>query len=267
MSSAVLPSTTPVAVGGKDMLRQFAVIFVTILTITVNALANILPINGLETGVISDNFPVLFTPAGYVFSIWGLIYTGLIAYTIYQALPSQRANPRLRAIGWLYVASGLANSLWIFLWHYLQFGWSVLVIAVVLVSLVLIYARLYPARQSVSRGELWTTHIPFSIYLGWLTVATVANTAVWLYDLGWSGAPLTPALWTVTMLAVATVLGLFFGLRLHDAAYVLVLAWAFAGIWVKQSATPVVAWTAAGLAVAMAVVAVVALVQKIPIRR
>jgi benzodiazapine receptor len=261
MSSAVLPSTTPVAVGGKDMLRQFAVIFVTILTITVNALANILPINGLETGVISDNFPVLFTPAGYVFSIWGLIYTGLIAYTIYQALPSQRANPRLRAIGWLYVASGLANSLWIFLWHYLQFGWSVLVIAVVLVSLVLIYARLYPARQSVSRGELWTTHIPFSIYLGWLTVATVANTAVWLYDLGWSGAPLTPALWTVTMLAVATVLGLFFGLRLHDAAYVLVLAWAFAGIWVKQSATPVVAWTAAGLAVAMAVVAVVALVQ------
>jgi benzodiazapine receptor len=132
---------------------------------------------------------------------------------------------------------------------------------------VLIYTRLYPARQSVSRGELWTTHIPFSIYLGWLTVATVANTAVWLYDLGWSGAPLTPALWTVTMLAVATVLGLFFGLRLHDAAYVLVLAWAFAGIWVKQSATPVVAWTAAGLAVAMAVVAVVALVQKIPIRR
>lgn len=267
MSSAVLPSTAPAAVGGKDVLRQFAVIFVTILTITVNALANILPINGLETGVISDNFPVLFTPAGYVFSIWGLIYTGLIAYTIYQALPAQRANPRLRAIGWLYVASGLANSLWIFLWHYLQFGWSVLVIAVVLVSLVLIYARLYPARQSVSRGELWTTHIPFSIYLGWLTVATVANTAVWLYDLGWSGAPLTPALWTVTMLAVATVLGLFFGLRLHDAAYVLVLAWAFAGIWVKQSATPTVALTAGMLAIVMAVVAVVALVQKSPIRR
>ncbi len=267
MSSAVLPSTAPAAVGGKDMLRQFAVIFVTILTITVNALANILPINGLETGVISDNFPVLFTPAGYVFSIWGLIYTGLIAYTIYQALPSQRANPRLRAIGWLYVVSGLANSLWIFLWHYLQFGWSVLVIAVVLVSLALIYARLYPSRWSVSRGELWTTHIPFSVYLGWLTVATVANMAVWLYDLGWSGAPLTPALWTVTMLAVATVLGLFFGLRLRDGAYVLVLVWAFAGIWVKQSATPLVAYTALGLSAALAVVAVVAIVQNLRARR
>ena len=263
MSSAVLPSTTPVAVGGKDMLRQFAVIFVTILTIAVNALANILPINGLETGAISDSFPVLFTPAGYVFSIWGLIYAGLIAYTVYQALPSQRANPRLRAIGWLYVASGLANSLWIFLWHYLQFGWSVLVIAVVLASLALIYARLYPARQNVSRGELWTTHIPFSVYLGWLTVATVANIAVWLYDLGWSGAPLTPALWTVTMLAVATVLGLFFGLRLRDGAYVLVLVWAFAGIWVKQSATPLVAYTALGLSAALAVVAIVAIVQNL----
>ena len=245
------------------MLRQFAVIFVTILTITVNALANILPINGLATGEISDRFPVLFTPAGYVFSIWGVIYLGLIAYTIYQALPSQRDNPRLRAIGWLYVVSGLANSLWIFLWHYLQFGWSVPVIVVVLVSLALIYARLWPARRSVSRGEFWTTHIPFSIYLGWLTVATVANTAVWLYDLGWNGGPIAPEWWTVIMLAVATVLGLLFGLRLHDGAYVLVLAWAFAGIWVKQSATPTVAMTALALSVVMTVVAVVAIVQNV----
>ena len=261
MSSAVLPSTSPVAVGGKDMLRQFAVIFVTILTITVNGLANALPINGIQTGAISDSYPVLFTPAGYVFAIWGVIYLGLIAYTVFQALPSQRGNPQMRAIGWIYVVSGLANSLWIFLWHYLTFGWSVLVILVLLVSLALIYARLWPVRTQVSRGEWWTTHLPFSIYLGWASVATVANVSVWLYDLGWTGAPLTPEWWTVIMLAVASVLGLLFGLRLHDAAYVLVLVWAFAGIWVKQSATPLVAWTAAALAVVMAVVAVLALVQ------
>ena len=261
MSSAVLPSTAPVAVGGKDMLRQFAVIFVTILTITVNALANILPINGMETGDISDSYPVLFTPAGYVFAIWGVIYLGLIAYTVFQALPAQRGNPQMRAIGWIYVVSGLANSLWIFLWHYLAFGWSVLVILVLLVSLALIYARLWPVRSQVSRGERWTTHVPFSIYLGWASVATVANVSVWLYDLGWNGGFLAPEWWTVIMLAVASVLGLLFGLRLHDAAYVLVLVWAFTGIWVKQSATPVVAWTAAGLAVVMAVVAIIAIVQ------
>ncbi len=226
MSSAVLPSTAPVAVGGKDMLRQFAVIFVTILTITVNALANILPINGMQTGDISDSYPVLFTPAGYVFSIWGVIYLGLIAYTVFQALPAQRGNPQMRAIGWIYVVSGLANSLWIFLWHYLAFGWSVLVILVLLVSLALIYARLWPVRSQVSRGERWTTHVPFSIYLGWASVATVANVSVWLYDLGWNGGFLAPEWWTVIMLAVASVLGLLFGLRLHDAAYVLVLVWA-----------------------------------------
>lgn len=261
MTSATFPSASPAAVGGKDMLRQFAVIFVTILTITINVLANALPINGIATGAISDNYPVLFTPAGYVFAIWGVIYLGLIAYTVYQALPAQRGNPQLRAIGWIYVVSGLANSLWIFLWHYLAFGWSVLVILVLLVSLGLIYARLWPVRAQASRGEWWTTHLPFSIYLGWATVATVANVSVWLYDLGWSGSPLTPEWWAVIMLAVAAVLGALFGLRLHDAAYVLVLTWAFAGIWVKQGATPIVAWTAAGLAVVMALVAIVAIVQ------
>lgn len=261
MSSTALPTTQPLAADGKDMLRQFAVIFVTILTLTLNALADTLPINGIGTAAISDSFPVLFTPAGYVFAIWGVIYLGVLAYTVYQALPSQRANPRLRAIGWLYVAGGLANSIWIFAWHYLMIPLSALLTLVLLVTLVLLYARLWPARGQASRGEWWTTHLTFSIYLGWATVATVANITVMLYDMGWNGGPIAPEWWTVIMLAIAAVLGLFFGLRLRDAAYVLVLAWAFAGIWVKQSATPVVAWTAAVLAVVMAVVALLAIVQ------
>src|SRR5512135_3282915 len=99
----------------KDLLRQLAVIVTVVGTLVVNGLANALPLNGLNTGQISDRFNVYFVPAGYVFAIWGLIYIGLIAFAIYQALPSQRANPRLRAIGWWIVLGGLANSAWIFL--------------------------------------------------------------------------------------------------------------------------------------------------------
>ncbi|MCO5213500.1 MAG: tryptophan-rich sensory protein [Caldilinea sp.] len=240
-----------------DYFRQFAVIVVTLATIAINGLATGLPLNGQSTGEISDRFPSLFTPAGYVFSIWGVIYLGLLAYMVFQALPSQRTNPRMRSIGWLYVASGVANSVWIFLWHYNQFAWSLVVMLVLLASLVGIYLRLSPFTRGVGAAERWTTHIPFSIYLGWITVATVANTATVLLDWNWSGGPLSPALWAILMIAVATVLGLIFALREVNPAYVLVLVWAFAGIAVKQSATPAVAWTAIGAAVLL-VVAVVA---------
>lgn len=257
MTTGTLPQTMrgTTATTGGDYLRQFAVIVVTLATISVNILATTLPINGIETGDISDSYPTLFTPAGYVFAIWGVIYLGMLAFTIFQALPAQRANPRMRSIGWLYVVSGLANSGWIFLWHYLQFGVSVLVILILLASLALIYARLWPVRHQVSRGEWWTTNLTFSIYLGWVSVATVANIAVFLTAAGWNGGGITPELWTVIMLLIAGVLGLFFGLRLRDGAYALVLVWSFAGIYVNQGDTPFVAWSALALAVGMLAVA------------
>ena len=102
----------------KDLARQILVILAVLATITVNALANILPINGQGTGEISDRFQVYFVPAGYVFSIWGVVYLGWLAYAIYQALPAQRNNPLLRAIALPFIVNGLANSSWIFAWHY-----------------------------------------------------------------------------------------------------------------------------------------------------
>src|SRR5512143_2105947 len=108
----------------KDTLRQITVVLTVLVTLVVNTLANALPLNGQNTGQISDRFAVYFVPAGYVFSIWGLIYVGLVAFTIYQALPSQRTNPRLGAIGWLFFLSCVANSAWIFLWHYELFAWT-----------------------------------------------------------------------------------------------------------------------------------------------
>lgn len=252
-TNTILTQTPQAQAATGDYFRQFAVIVVTLATIAINGLATGLPLNGQSTGEISDRFPSLFTPAGYVFSIWGVIYLGLLAYMVYQALPSQRTNPRLRSIGWLYVVSGIANSVWIFLWHYNQFAWSLVVMLVLLASLVGIYLRLSPFTRRVGSAERWTTHIPFSIYLGWITVATVANAATVLLDWNWTGGPLSPAIWAILMIAVATVLGLIFALREVNPAYVLVLVWAFAGIAVKQSATPAVAWTAIGAAILLAV--------------
>ncbi|MGC8827818.1 MAG: tryptophan-rich sensory protein, partial [Anaerolineae bacterium] len=102
----------------KDVVRQWLVAAAVLVTIIVNALANILPLNGITTGEISDQFQVYFVPAGYVFSIWGLIYLGLVAFAIYQVLPAQRSNPRLRSMSWPFLVSCAANIAWLFLWHY-----------------------------------------------------------------------------------------------------------------------------------------------------
>jgi hypothetical protein len=120
----------------KDITRQISVVVTVLITLVVNGLANALPLNGQNTGQISDRFNVYFVPAGYVFSIWGLIYIGLIAFAIYQALPSQRANPRLRATGWWITLGGIANSAWIFLWHYNQFPLTLIAMLVLLATLI-----------------------------------------------------------------------------------------------------------------------------------
>ena len=177
----------------KDLARQILVILAVLATITVNALANILPINGQGTGEISDRFQVYFVPAGYVFSIWGVVYLGWLAYAIYQALPAQRNNPLLRAIALPFIVNGLANSAWIFAWHYNQFGWSLLAMLVVLASLIIIYLRLGIGTQPAPTSQRWLVNLPFSIYLGWITVATIANVTDVLYWLGWNGSPLFPS--------------------------------------------------------------------------
>lgn len=240
--------TTAEHATGRDLLRQGLVILALAGTLFVNYLANALPINNRSTGEISDGFPVRFTPAGYVFSIWGLIYLGLLIYAVYQALPRQRTNPRLRAIGWPFILSCLANSSWIFAWHYGLYALSLLIMLVVLGSLIVIYARLYPSFSAVSNAQRWTTHLPFRIYLGWITVATIANTTIVLYALGWQGAPLGADDWAAFLIFVGTLIGLFFALRLRDVAYTLVLVWAFAGIYVKQGDAPVTAYTALSMA-------------------
>ena len=181
-------------------------------------------------------------------------------YAIYQALPAQRENPRLRRTGWVFVLSSLANTVWIFCWHYGYFALSVAVMAVLLGSLIAIYWRLGTGRTAVSGAEQWAVRVPFSIYLGWITVATIANVTVLLDYVNWSGWGIAPEIWTVIMLAVAVVVAGLMALRHRDIAYLLVLVWAFAGIGVKQAETPLVAnaaWIATVLVALMVVVTAV----------
>jgi hypothetical protein len=217
----------------KNMVRQVTVVLVTLVTIVINILANALPINGLNTGQISDTFKVYFVPAGYVFSIWGIIYIGLIAYTVYQALPAQRENPRLQATGWWVVLGGLANCAWIFLWQYEHFVWTVAAMLILLASLLVVYLRLGIGQTKVSTGETWAVRIPFSIYLGWITVATVADISDVLWFVKWTQFGLSAATWMVIILgAVLIIAGLMNFLR-RDVAYALVILWALAGIAAK----------------------------------
>lgn len=219
----------------KDMTRQILIVLSIVLTLAINVLANALPINGLNTGQISDSFDVYFVPAGYVFAIWGLIYVGLGAFAVFQAQRSQRDNPRLRAAGPWIILSGLANSAWIFLWHYQQFPLTLLVMLVLLASLIVTYLRLGIGRTKVSTLETWMARVPFSIYLGWITVATVANATSVLDYLNWNRFGLSQETWMVIVLAAVLLIAALMNFTRRDVAYAMVILWALAGISVKHA--------------------------------
>lgn len=230
-------------------VRQWVNIIAALATIGMNVLATTLPLNGQNTGAISDRFVVFFVPARYVFSIWGLIYIGLIGYAIYQALPSQRRNPRLQRIGYWFALSCAANIAWLFLWHYEQFAFTIVAMGILLLSLLVIYLHLGISRTAVSRLEKWLVEVPFSVYLGWISVATIANATNVLDYLHWNSWGIAPELWAVILLNVAAVLATLISFDRGDLAYGLVIAWAFVGIAVKQEGTQLVAlaaWVSTG---------------------
>lgn len=243
----------------KHIVRQVVNVLAVVATIVVNGLANALPLNGKTTGAISDKFQVYFVPAGYVFSIWGLIYLGLIAFAVFQALPNERTNQRLERVGYLFVLSCAANIAWLFLWHYEQFVLTIVAMLALLLSLIAIYLRLEIGHVRVPGAEKWLVHVPFSIYLGWVTVATIANATSVLDYVKWDGWGIAPTTWAIVMLVAGIGIATAVSLTRGDAAYALVILWAFVGIALKQAGTPVVAnaaWAASGVVLIALVVGV-----------
>jgi hypothetical protein len=205
--------------------------------VATNYLANALPLNGRETGEVSDFYDNLFTPAGITFSIWGLIYALLAIHILYQwglfHETGRQNGPLLRKVGILFSLSSLANTVWVFAWHYDQILLSTLIIITMLVLLATIAVTLRDA--ALSMREQWLVRLPFSVYFGWLTVATVANITVWLVSIGWDGFGIDNQVWAVIVVALAAAIGTLTMLRNRDIAYGLVLLWAFTGILIKHT--------------------------------
>ncbi len=233
-----------------------------LVTLAVNFLATNLPLNNLTTKEISDSFNIFFVPAGYVFSIWGLIYLGLIGFIVFQSLPKNRENNLVAKIGPWFAVSNLANAVWLISFHYQQFGLALVFMVVLLISLIAIFLRLDIGKARSSRQENWLINIPFSLYLGWITVATIANATQVLYFIKWDGFGLAPEIWLVIMLAAAVVISALMSLTRRNIPFALVLVWAFTGIAAKFPNPPLVnfsSWAAAG---AVLLILVFALLSK-----
>ncbi|MCU0535710.1 MAG: tryptophan-rich sensory protein [Hydrococcus sp. Prado102] len=235
----------------RDSLRQWSNLVAIITAFGANILANINPINNLSIGDISNTFfrEVLIIPANYAFAIWGLIYLGLISLAIYQALPAQKNNSRLRKMGYFLAIASLAQIIWIYLFQSQLFVLSLVAMIVILLSLIALYLRLEIAIHPVSRREKWLVNFPVSIYLAWISVATIVNAASVLDNIGWNGWGISPLLWTIAMMLVATALAAIIAVWRNDLAYAGVVIWALVAIAVRHIDIFALAGTAAGLAI------------------
>ena len=185
-----------------------------------------------------------------VFAVWGVIYIGLLAITVYHSLPSQRSNPMMKKVGWLVILSSLANGSWIFFWHYDHITLSLLTMLVLLACLIFTYLRLDIGRKIFKPVELWCVSLPITIYLGWITVATIANVEDELANQKWNGFGISPLTWTVILLIVGVLIAAIMAYTRRDVAYLLVLVWAFSGIsvnWLDKATLNYVGFVAAGL--------------------
>ena len=226
-----------------DAVRRWAVAATILATIAMNVVANAAPLFGRTTGAVSDAYPTPFTPAGYVFSIWGVIYLGLIVYAVWQFTPAGRNEPRVRAAAPWVIASGVLNVAWLFAWHA---DLPVLALLAIVGLLITVGAAYETLRAGPDHGSVRVAaQIPFGIYFGWLSVATIANAAVAGTALGWDGAPLSPEAWTGIVIAVATLLGVRMLQARGEWTFALVLIWAFVGIAVNVGLPSGVAFVAA----------------------
>ena len=206
--------------------------------VMVNGLANALPLNNKTTGELSDQYPNLFVPTGLTFSIWGVIYLLLAVFIVYQIIFTFQKNKQqdsfLEKIGMLFFISSVANAAWIFAWHYEFIFLSFLIIITLLAALIGIYVRLDIGKSTASNKEKYLVHLPFSVYLGWISIATIANITALLVHIGWNRFGLSEEFWTVVVLIVGIALALKILFDRKDIFYALVVNWAFLGILIKR---------------------------------
>jgi Ca2+/Na+ antiporter len=214
-------------------------------TVIVNGLAVALPLNNKTTAQLSDQYPNLFVPAGLTFAIWGLIYVLLAIFVAYQLIPSVRKEAQkvefVRRIGPLFLISSLANMGWIFAWQYQILPLSMVMMLILLGCLLAIYLRLNVGKSEKANSEKYLVHLPFSVYLGWITIATIANVTALLVDINWGRWGLGEQFWAVTVIIVGIAIALSILFTRKDIYYCLVVDWALLGILLKRLSVTTVA--------------------------
>jgi hypothetical protein len=232
--------------GSSGNVRPLAVItaLMFLAVITVNALANILPINGVQTGRASDDLPNLFVPAGLTFSVWGLIYLLLAGYVVamlgqaFGKAEGQDSSGLWEAgDGAILSFNFAANIAWIFAWHYHRVGLSLVFMLLILGSLIWLEERnaARAGAKASSKAASFFLSTPINVYLGWICVATIANATAFLVSLGWDGFGLDPRVWTVAVIAAGLAVGLLLAFLRGAVAAPLVVVWAYAGIVIKRT--------------------------------
>jgi hypothetical protein len=211
-------------------------------TLFFNYLANALPLNGQTTGQISDRFQIFFKPAGFAFSIWGIIYLGLFGFIMFQALPSQKTKKLMDKIGLFFVLSCLANMGWLLVWHYERFALSLIFILILLLSLVKIYSNLTIGQTKVKTVEKWLLHVPFSLYLGWVSVATIVNISIYLHWVDYYGLEISDEIWYMIATGIGILISFLLTILKSDLVFNLVFVWAYAAIAVQNSQVPFISY-------------------------
>lgn len=220
---------------------KLANIIAFILMVYVNYLSNALPINGHTAGELSDKYINYFVPAGLTFAIWGIIYSWLMVLLGFQIASffskylDKNVSPIVEKIGWLFVISCLLNITWLLAWHYEFVGLSVLIMVCFLATLLYLFLKIGVGKSKVNNLEKWISHAPFSIYLGWISIATIANFTALLVSNQWNGLGFDGVVWAKIMIIIGLVLTVFVVIQRNALFYALVVMWAFYGIHLKRS--------------------------------
>lgn len=218
----------------KDSIRQFGISATTFIMLVNYVLADLIPYNGISTFEASRKINIYFQPARFTYYIWIIIFLGLIVFTIYQALPAQKENKTLRKIGWWYVGGCLALMAWMVFLHYQNYLLLTLMMITLLITLLVIYEKLGIGLEKVGTGMKFFVNLPFSIYLGWVTMATIGNVSNYLTISGWDGFGINPKIWAVVMMVVTIVIAELTAFNRQDLAYLAVFVWSFIGLAVNQ---------------------------------
>lgn len=221
------------------MKNKFQVLngFALIATIAINYISNIGVLNGETMGSVSAKYQTLFTPAGYAFSIWGLIYIGLMGFVIYYGPFTKSSIAKQKVIsdiGWWFVISCLGNSLWVVAWLYDYTFLSLVLMVTIFVSLLRIVQLIKPSLRAPNLKTTMFLRLPFHIYAGWISVALIANASVLLKKIQWNGFGILETAWTVVMIIIAMLVHLYMLWKQKMPAFALVAVWALLAIAVAN---------------------------------